>query len=310
MWDANSTNVYTSGPVPAIQGYDNINAGTPGLLPMAAEWMKNPGMGYFPGQTMAGFTPMQKQAWGTGLGAANQIANMGNQWGSQFGSYLSNPGQFNPSMNWFDNPHLTSAIQSTADDMTTNFQRNVLPSINMGAIGRGQSGGSRHGIAQGLAMSDLNKQVGNMANQARMNAYETGKTSYLQDMQNQFGARKSAFGMLPQMMGAYSTSQMAPYMMQQGIGQQQQNYAQGLLSGAMDRWNYYRDLPQQKLGNYANWIAQMDKGGVTTQSQSPNWGAGLAGLSNAFLNMGGFNPYSYTPSTSGMGYDAGMYGGF
>lgn len=71
-----------------------------------------------------------------------------------------------------NNPYLSQIAGDIANTTTQNFQRNVLPSIRSGAALAGGYGGSRQGIAEGLAMSDLNNQILQANNQLFGNAYE------------------------------------------------------------------------------------------------------------------------------------------
>ena len=58
-----------------------------------------------------------------------------------------------------NNPYLQQMMDGIASNATTNFQRNVLPGIQSGAALAGGYGGSRQGIAEGLAMGDLNRDI-------------------------------------------------------------------------------------------------------------------------------------------------------
>lgn len=73
-----------------------------------------------------------------------------------------------------ENPYLKQSLQAGVDQSTQAFntqlgnltdtlQRNILPGIRGNAIASGQYGGSRQGIAEGLALSDLSKQATNAA---------------------------------------------------------------------------------------------------------------------------------------------------
>lgn len=55
--------------------------------------------------------------------------------------------------------YLDPIAQSITNQITRNTTENVLPQIRSGAIGAGQYGGSRQGIAEGLAMSRLNQDL-------------------------------------------------------------------------------------------------------------------------------------------------------
>lgn len=75
-------------------------------------------------------------------------------------------------------------------DLTDNLQRNILPGIRSNSVLAGQYGGSRQGVAEGLAISDLTKQMSNSNTQfglgataanssALANAYENGQNRAL-----------------------------------------------------------------------------------------------------------------------------------
>lgn len=69
-------------------------------------------------------------------------------------------------------PLLDNYYESALGSVNRNLERNILPSIRDGAISAGQSGSSRHGIAEGLALSDANQQATEMANQMYGQAYD------------------------------------------------------------------------------------------------------------------------------------------
>jgi hypothetical protein len=75
-----------------------------------------------------------------------------------------------------ENPYLKQSLQAGIDqsnqafktnigNLTDTLQRQILPGIRGGAIASGMYGGSRQGIAEGLAMSDFTKQATNAAEQ-------------------------------------------------------------------------------------------------------------------------------------------------
>jgi hypothetical protein len=293
------------------QGWDNINNSVTGVLPAAAAWFQNPGMGYFPGNPVAGLNQMQRDSWGVGLDAASNIATTGQGMSNMYGSYLSGGGpQVNARqvgigsrMNFFDNPYLHQSVQNVSDEMGRNFNRNVIPGIDLESVSAGQTGSSRHGVAQGIAASDLTRQVGDASTGMYSDLYNAGMGHYLDqrgqdisiiqgnqqaDLDAQLANADNAYGalnLMPQWMNAYSQSQMTPYAMMQGIGGQQRNYAQDQLNAQMDMWNWTRDNPLNRLNAYANIVSAMNTGGQVNTSQDPNWGAGLAGLGGALAGM-------------------------
>jgi len=115
----------------------------------------------------------------------------------------------------YQNQALGGAIEAGLGDISRNFQRNILPGINTGSALTNTSGGSRQGIAQGLAASDANRQAGDFVN--RMYSQNFGQT--LQSMlgaNQQMGglqgqqniAQQQALGMAPQMQQLGMTPQM------------------------------------------------------------------------------------------------------
>lgn len=166
-----------------------------------------------------------------GLNAGTDLSNLRTTANSLAGSNIANPtmsaAQVNaPSQNSLDlkssydnfingnagaNPYLTNALQSAVNqtnasyqknqtDLTNNLTRNVLPNIRSGAIGAGQYGGSRQGIAEGNALSDYTNQLGNynlqlgLANSAnttsqQANAFNQGQDRSLNAL-NSLGAQQ------------------------------------------------------------------------------------------------------------------------
>lgn len=143
-----------------------------------------------------------------------------------------------------DNPYLQANVERALEGVSTNLQRNILPSIGGDAAQAGQYGSSRHGIAEGLALSDANAQATNLAGQMYGQAYDQG-------MQNRLNATQQA----GQLMGAG---------VQAGLAEQQgyQNLANlGMLEGgAYSQAGQAGYLP---LNNYAQLI-----GGPTTLGSS------------------------------------------
>jgi hypothetical protein len=74
-----------------------------------------------------------------------------------------------------DNPYLTQMAKGGADVATENYLRNVAPANRAGARMSGMYGGSRQGIAEGLAQSDLNNQILRASTDLFGNAYESSQ---------------------------------------------------------------------------------------------------------------------------------------
>lgn len=112
----------------------------------------------------------------TGANAANTQGQVGQV--MQQGQQQTNPGlNFMTSgqvLNPNSNPALQQAIQGATRPIVDNFQNNVLPSISQGAVASGGFGGTRQGIAEGLAGKALNTQVGDVASQMMNQNYQAG----------------------------------------------------------------------------------------------------------------------------------------
>lgn len=71
------------------------------------------------------------------------------------------------------NPYLQSYADNISQNLTQNLNNNVLPGINQQAIANGGVGGSRQGIAQGLAIGQTQRAIGDAQSQLYNNAYAT-----------------------------------------------------------------------------------------------------------------------------------------
>lgn len=95
-------------------------------------------------------------------------------------------------------------FQQNQANLTDNLQRNILPGIRSNSVLAGQYGGSRQGVAEGLAVSDLTKQLNNSNTQ-----FGLGATA----------ANSSALA------GAYENGQNRALSATQGLGAQQYGVA-------------------------------------------------------------------------------------
>lgn len=77
------------------------------------------------------------------------------------------------------NPYLSNIARDNFTMATRNMMENVMPGIGSGAMAAGQYGGSRQGIAQGLAMSRLNQDVTAANNNMFGNAYQQAQGNML-----------------------------------------------------------------------------------------------------------------------------------
>lgn len=92
-----------------------------------------------------------------------------------------------------NNPYFQQAVQSAIRPVTQQFQEQVLPGIKQGAMGAGQMGGSRQGIAEGIAARGYQDTVGDITANMGNAAYAQG----LQALQasGQLGANMAQMGL-------------------------------------------------------------------------------------------------------------------
>lgn len=87
------------------------------------------------------------------------------------------------------NPYLQAQAGQISQGLTDNLQQRVLPGINSNAIMAGGFGGSRQGIAQGLAIGQNQRAIGDAQTNLYSNAYNTDRNLQSQQqmaqMQNQ-----------------------------------------------------------------------------------------------------------------------------
>lgn len=82
------------------------------------------------------------------------------------------------------NPYLQDQANAITDTATQNLNTNILPGVNSGAMAAGGYGGSRQGIAQGLAIGQTNQGITNSLAGLYGNAYATDQQIQAQkDMQ-------------------------------------------------------------------------------------------------------------------------------
>ena len=127
------------------------------------------------------------------------------------------------------NPYLADAASALTNQVTNNLKTNILPGIDSNAIAAGGFGGSRQGIADGLAIGQTNlglsSGLANLYNNAlgqNLNFYTQQRG--LDQSGAQLGANLVSFGnqgLTGQGTGIYgigSTQQQAPWTVEQNAG--------------------------------------------------------------------------------------------
>ncbi|AWL03411.1 hypothetical protein DIR46_02375 [Massilia oculi] len=208
-------------------------------------------------------------------------------------------------------------FQQNQQNLTDNLQRSILPGIRGGAIAAGQYGGSRQGIAEGLAISDLTKQLNNSNTQfglgataanssALANAYENGQNRALSAAQGLSGQQ---YGVASQDAAA---RQAADNTNVQALlatrGQNSNNLAtgiglqQGLLGGAAN----YSNTDLGRLGMGSGILAPFLGAGATSTNNSTTTNTTTGNVSQPLYNSTAGNALGGALLGSQLG---GMFGG-
>lgn len=218
------------------------------VMSQAKTQYNSAGPTYFPGSTVAGFSPEQQQAQTLGTQRATQgNAGMGIAQGYNNdvlqGKYLNDPNE---------------------DAMFANIQQRVMPSVNSQFMGSGRSGSGLHADTLGRGMTEAWAPYA-----TQMRQYGLGQMDAASNRAASFAANDYAD---INALGA--------------IGQQKQDLAQNEIQDALNRHNFYQDRDANKLQQYAGLVGG-SYGGNTTSStpyQSPSIWSQIGG---AALGLGG-----------------------
>jgi hypothetical protein len=177
------------------------------------------------------------------LGAAGSQGVLANNAANTSNFYLGGD-IWNPA----SNPNLRGAIDAAVRPITEQYQQTVLPGIRDNFAGAQPFGGSRRGVAEGLAANSYMRNVGDAS--AKIAEDEYG---------NNLNAQLRALGLLPQTQQA----QLAPALTTSGVGDIRQNMAQQLLNMNVGNWNYDQLAPFLQSQELMSLIGGLP-GGTTT----------------------------------------------
>lgn len=249
------------------------------VIPIAQNYLANPPKQYA-GSSIAGFDPLQLQAQQMTVNAANSMLPVTSQIPQQLqglqGGYVGTAAQSaqagqqgqqqlqgilgGQGMNFLtsgavldpnSNQYLQSAIQGATQPIVQNFQNTVLPGITQEAIANGGFGGTRQGIAEGLAAQGMQRQIGDVASQMMNQNYQNG----LNVMQGSLGQ------LINGQLGGQQAQQQAIQGTQAGLAG-----ASGLLSNAGNILGQ-TTLPAQTIGAVGGQQQAMQQAQLSEQVQ-------------------------------------------
>lgn len=171
------------------------------------------------------------------------------------------------------NPYLQGAISAAIQPQTDAFTRTIMPTLRMGGMQTGTLGSSRQGVAEGMAASDLIRNIGNTAATMSNAGYNTGLDAMSSTVRN-----------LPAIMSGISS----PSSIISGVGAQQENIA-----GEQEAYNaLVREQslngPWQLLQARAGLLNSVANPVTTTTSSMPRQGVSplqIGGLAASAIPM-------------------------
>jgi len=169
------------------------------------------------------------------------------------------------------------ALQGMADQ----FRQTVIPGITNDAVAAGGLGGSRQGVAQGIAASQLAGQMGNVIKSGQSDLANMLAQTNLGAWGQGLSAANNALG---QAGNVANLGLMPGQIMQQG-GDIFEQYRQKAIDSAMQKWDFQQNEPWQRLSNlnaiFSGATPYAQQSSTTTQpapTSSP-WATAAAGAS-------------------------------
>lgn len=187
----------------------------------------------------------QQMALGAAYGPAQTIANRADS----TSAFLSGPNLYAES-----NPYLQSHIQAAIRPQVQAFGETILPGVRGSATTSGQFGGSRQGIAEGIASRSLLDSIASTSSSMSNTNYQKGQDSLIQALQ--------LAPLLQQM-------QFVPGQIVGTVGDQQRAMDQAMLNDQIQKFMTAQMLPYLAAKDVASVAFGMPGGPTTSTSTGP-----------------------------------------
>jgi hypothetical protein len=188
-----------------------------------------------------------------------------------------------------NNPVLQNQIRQGQQDINRNMQENILPSIANSAVGTGNVGSSRRGVAEGIAMRGAMEQGSDLATNLQANAYNQGINQAGQWAGGEQFGQNYGMNAANQMtgLGQYGLGQMGAgyglgtqaYQDLLGAGAYERGMEQEGINADRERFDFEQNAPWDNLARYQQAISG-NYGGSTRSS------GGGASSGNQLMQMG------------------------
>ena len=232
-------------------------------------------------QTPGGYAPAQMTAAMSGLGGLAA--------GTNYQRMATNPFAVQSYMS----PYQQSVTDVEKASAIRDYEK-AMPSLAAQATRQGAFGGSRSAIERSEAQRALGSRLGEIQAKGTQSAYDKamqnmqfGSTLGLQGL----GQATSAASALGQLSGAEQQSDIARLGLQNQLGQQQQQYQQGIINQAIQDYATQQQYPIMQLGVMSNLLRGLPMQSSSTQmyqaqpsgaQQALGMGLGALGAYKAF----------------------------
>ena len=214
------------------------------IFSQAQNMFQNDRPNYFPGQTIAGQTADTRAGQQAFRDAAGGLTDLNNS--------AQQAAQFNltEGRDVANNPYLQSAIQAAIRPAQQAFTDSggALSNIRSAAMSAGSFGGSRQGIAEGLAAGRFGQSILDTSAGMSNAAFQNGQQQ-----------ATATLGLMPSLGQA---AQLPGQMLSQ-VGAQNESFNQALINENINKWNFNENRDRQALADYLQMV-QGNFGGTST----------------------------------------------
>ena len=204
---------------------------------------------YYPGETLAGFDPMEKASQQATIGYAMGPRAAGQQAAAEASLVQGLSGKIDPSAY---NP----MVNALSSNVISNLQGKILPGIRQQQVMYQPGGSSRGALEQ---------------NKAVTNAVTQGMTKPLADMYtNAYTQAQNRALQSGQLYPSIMSAPLSMYGAMGDVGAQKRAMTQAVIDRDMDRYQYQATAPQQQLANYMKMVTGNYGGNTIQTSPGPS----------------------------------------
>lgn len=237
---------------------------------------------FYPGESFAQLSPEQLQSQQMALGQTGAQADIASRAQESLSFGLS-PDILSPETN----PYLAQQGEAITQRLGQSYAEQIMPGIRGGAQAAGQYGGSRQGVAEGIASRGLLQAQGDALSQLYGGAYGQGL---------------SAMGRAQALAPSIQNLGLAPSQTYGQVGAQNQALEQARINDALAKWNFEQGLPAQQLSNYAGILSGIPLGAAgssTSRASGSAPGGGFSGTGAVGGATAGFSTFGVPGAIGG-----------